>query len=111
MVLSICWINEHIYSFPWLQCLSLFHFSTYLVLTAAPGILRLASLAPSVFSRALSELGQLQIFDFHPFSLSEKAVNSDMAVSTGFLHDASDGFLQRARPGIERKQTQPMSLK
>ena len=45
------------------------------------------------------------------FSLSEKAVNSDMAVSTGFLHDASDGFLQRARPGIEHKQTQPTSLK
>lgn len=110
-MLSICWINEHIYSFPWRQRLSLFHFSTYLGLTAAPGILRLAGLAPSVFSRALSELGQLQIFDFHPFSLSEKAVNSDMAVSTGFLHDASDGLLQRARPGIEHKQTQPTSLK
>ena len=67
--------------------------------------------AEGVTRGALSELGQLQIFDFHPFSLSEKAVNSDMAVSTGFLHDASDGFLQRARPGIERKQTQPMSLK
>lgn len=90
---------------------SVFHFSTYILLTAAPGILRLTGLAPSVFCRALSELGQLQIFDFHSFSSSEKAVNSDMAVSTGFLHDASDGLLQRARPGIEHKQTQPMSLK
>lgn len=71
----------------------LFHYYTYMPLPLPPSILQLIGLVHSSSLGTFQNLENCKYIISHPLPWSEKAVNGDMAVSTGFLRYASDSLL------------------